>query len=258
MVPRENSTWDDLLESAQAWMLLPESVPADDLERCCSAWLSLEERHHMARLQKASLRHDYLAARALCRRVISQSTGIEPVDLVFHWSPSGKPLLAGPSSVCSLEFNLTHTAGLLVCLLSRAGAFGVDAEDLSRPVEVDSIARHFLSSAARESLLALPSQERLNRLYAFWVLNEAYIKGRGLGLAAAGEQMPIDVDHEGRPVPIDDWQLSLFHPTPRHIAATAIQLRGMARTVPVHWTNVTPDALLGRSADDQSRLASPS
>jgi len=248
--PRESSTWDDLLESAHAWMLLPEKVPPDDLKRCCSVWLSPDERQNMARLRKASLRHEYLAARALCRRVISQSTGIEPVDLVFHRLPCGKPLLAGPSPVRSLEFNLTHTGGLLVCLLSRAGAVGVDAEDISRPVEVESIARHFLSSAARHSLLALPSRKRFNRFYELWVLNEAYLKGRGLGLAAAGEQLTIDVDHEGQPVPFDDWQLSLFHPTPRHIAATAIRARGTGRTVPVHWRNVTPDELFGRSADD--------
>jgi phosphopantetheinyl transferase len=127
----ESPTWNDLLESAHAWMLVPEEVPPDDLQRCCSVWLSPEERKNMARLRKASLRHDYLAARALCRRVISQSTGIEPAELVFYRSPCGKPLLAGPSPVRSLEFNLTHTEGLLVCLLSRAGAVGVDAEDMS-------------------------------------------------------------------------------------------------------------------------------
>src|SRR5689334_18244316 len=110
--PRESSTWDDLLESAHAWMLLPEKVLADELKRCCYAWLSPDERQYMARLQTAALRRNYLAARALCRRAISQSTGIEPVELVFHRSPCGKPLLAGPSPVRSLEFNLTHTGGL--------------------------------------------------------------------------------------------------------------------------------------------------
>jgi hypothetical protein len=55
------------------------------------------------------------------------------------------------------------------------------------------------------------------------------------------------VDHEGQPVPCDDWQMRLFHPTLRHIAATAIRARETGRTVPVRWRNLTPDELFGRS-----------
>ncbi len=62
---------------------------------------------------------------------------------------------------------------------------GVDAEPLTRTEEIAGLAGDVFSAREQEQLQALAGAERLDRALSLWVLKEAYIKARGLGLALA-------------------------------------------------------------------------
>jgi 4'-phosphopantetheinyl transferase len=233
--------FQSLLSSAHAWRVCPEAIPPEALERQCLAWLTSPERARHERYRTAALRHAHLVARALCRAVLSHYTGVDPADWRFTHNAHGKPAIASPADFQSLHFNLTGTAGLVACLISRVGEVGIDAEETSADIDIDQVAQFF--SPAERAFLAASPEPRTARFYEQWVLKEAWLKGIGTGLSRSPEQFTIQRDPLGHPLPLDQWQLTLHQPTPRHIAATAIDTRGSALPIAIVWRNA--DALLG-------------
>jgi 4'-phosphopantetheinyl transferase len=222
--------WKTLLASAHAWHVCPDSISPDALERQCLAWLTPPEQARHQRYRTAALRHAYLVARALCRTTLSHYTGVDPATWRFTHNAHGKPAIASPTDFHPLHFNLTGTAGLVVCLVSRAGEVGIDAEETSGNIDVDQIARHFFSPVEQAFLANHPAS-----FFEQWVLKEAYLKGIGCGLSLPPEQFTIQRDPLGQPLPLDHWQFTLHHPTPQHIAAAAIDRPGRGLQVSVIW-----------------------
>ncbi len=181
------------------------------------------------------MQHDYLATRALCRLALSHCTDVDPATWVFTAGKFGKPTIARPVAFRPLRFNLSHTDGLIVCAVSRAGEIGIDVEQTSREVDIAQISRHFFSADEQRHLSTLSAKERKSRFFELWVLKEAYLKGRGMGLSKSLDAFSIQWDRKGKPLSIGNWQLALHRPTARHIAATAIRQRRDASTFPVRW-----------------------
>jgi 4'-phosphopantetheinyl transferase len=181
------------------------------------------------------MREEYLAARALCRATLSRYTGIHPSRWRFGEDVYGKPTLVEPDDFKSLRFNLTHTDDLAICIVTRAGEVGVDAEETSRTVDIASLARHFLSRAQQARLASLPSAERVARFFEQWVLKEAFVKALGKGLAHSPERLSVAQDEAGEPVAIGRCQFSVYRPSPNHVAAAAILRKRYAAPVSIHW-----------------------
>lgn len=229
------SGWNGLLTAAHAWSLSLENVDPGLLRDRCLSWLTPEERARCEAFRTPRLRHEYLAARVLCRSTLSRYTGVDPRSWNFAQGLQGKPAIAGPAELLSLRFNLTHTDGLAVCLVSRAGEVGVDAEETSRDVDVAEVARHFLSDSAQALLASLPSDQRTARFFEHWVLKEAYCKGLGKGLGGAPERLTIELNERGEPAEVEGWQFGLYRPTSHHVAAVAVERRDGAGPVSIDW-----------------------
>jgi 4'-phosphopantetheinyl transferase len=229
--PVNTDECDSLLTSAHAWHICPEAMSPAALERQCLPWLTAPERERHSRYRTAVLRHAHLVGRALCRATLSHYTGVDPAAWRFTHNAFGKPAIASPNEFLPLYFNLSGTAGLVVCLVTRAGEVGIDAEETSRDVDIDQVARHFFSPAEQAFLASHPAS-----FYEQWVLKEAYLKALGSGFSLPPQQFTIERDPLGRPLSLDHWQLTVHHPTPRHIAATAIHRRGSsALPISVAW-----------------------
>jgi 4'-phosphopantetheinyl transferase len=233
---KPRSHWNELPISAHAWQLHPEKIRASFLDRVGRDWLELHERRHLANLRPV-LQHEYLAARALCRLALSYYTKINPADWRFKSETHGKPRIAQPRQHTSLYFNLTHTTDLIICLVTRVGEVGIDAESLARRVDIDDITKHFFAPAEKRSLAKLQPKDRTKRFFEIWVLKEAYLKGRGRGLSISPEKVPIRIHRDGIPDPIGKWQLELHSPTLEHVAATAIEVPARHPPVPIVWRN---------------------
>ena len=81
---------------------------------------------------------------------------------------------------------------------------------------------------------ALPDEQRRLFFFQRWTLKEAYLKGRGLGLALPLPEIAF-IDRDGMPACAlgpsvgDDagrWRFWSFRPTPRHCAAAALRTGG--------------------------------
>lgn len=227
--------WHGLETVADAWQLEPSRISADLLRKRCLSWLSSEERAQHEALRSERLQHAYLATKALCRATLSRYTAVDPSEWRFDTTSHGKPKVAGPIEFTSLRFNLTHTTGLVICLVSRAGEVGVDVEDTSRVVDVEQVARHFFTAREAARLNGLCDASRVERFFEQWVLKEAYLKGIGKGVALGPERLTVRSDDDGRIARIRDWRFFLHRPTASHVAAAAVRRRDPAETVSVRW-----------------------
>jgi 4'-phosphopantetheinyl transferase len=143
--------------------------------------LSPEEQARGDRYLFERNRHEHVVAHALKRLCLSRYAPVAPRAWRFAIGERGKPEIEAPPS--PLRFNLSHTDGLVACLVARDADVGVDVETVARGTDMAGVASRFFAEPEVEALLALPAQAHKRRFFEYWTLKEAYIKARGLGLA---------------------------------------------------------------------------
>jgi 4'-phosphopantetheinyl transferase len=232
------------------WYVLPEQVTDERLLAAYRALMSPDEQARNARFVFPKGRHEHLVTRALVRTTLSQYVpAVHPRDWAFATGPFGRPEIAGPACEPPLRFNLSHTDGLIACLVAVDREVGVDVEDATRAISDGLvIADRYFSASEVVELRSLPAAAQPSRFFDYWTLKEAYIKARGLGLQLPLDQFSFHLTTEDsgtthptdRPATepqitisfgpqIDDdpesWQFALLRPTLRHRLAVAIRRR---------------------------------
>lgn len=167
------------------WCSYISEIGDDSLWPRYEALLSDEERTTRARLRFARDQRRYLLTRALARAVLSRYAPVHPAEWVFAAGPHGRPAVRAPRPEPPLEFNISHSADLVLLGVTSGRALGIDTESIeAREAGIDGLDRYF---APQESaaLLSLPPEARRRRFFELWTLKESYIKARGMGLAIA-------------------------------------------------------------------------
>ena len=144
--------------------------------------LSDEEKRRADRFRFEKDQRSYIAAHALVRAVLSEYVPVSPTAWEFEPTLMGKPAVTSPPDGQSLRFNLSHSAGMAACAVTRIGEVGVDVETVHSR-ECLKIARRFFAPEEVAQLESLPAHRQTEAFFRFWTLKEAYIKARGLGLS---------------------------------------------------------------------------
>jgi 4'-phosphopantetheinyl transferase len=214
------------------WYTLPDSLTDPQLLHSYQALMTSDEHERQQRFHFEKGRHEYLVTRALVRTVLSRYVVAAPHDWRFVSNTYGRPEIASPLHLPPLCFNLSHTDGLIVCVVALDREVGVDVENLNRPGETVEIADHFFSPTEVAALHALPPEAQRQRFFAYWTLKESYIKARGMGVSLPLDQFsfhldtrcPIRISFEPR---MQDnphsWQFAQFQITSQHLVAVAIR-----------------------------------
>lgn len=208
------------LPGVQLWIACPADLLDDEVALACSAVLSEDERSRAARLRFDRHRREYLATHALARAALAHNHSLAPSGWRFVSNAYGKPA-ADPD--CGIRFNVSNTEDLVVCMVAQGAEVGVDVEPIARAAEIVRLAPRVFSPVEQAQLAALPAAAQLDRALSLWVLKEAYIKARGLGLSmplkgfsflfGGAEHMRLAVDPAFHPPLHDDaarWRFSLL------------------------------------------------
>ena len=215
------------------------------------AILTDEERARTDRFRLARDRRTSLVTRALVRVTLSRYCDVPPGRWRFRSNDRGRPEIASPAS--ALRFNVSHTEGLVVCLVGRGRELGVDAESLHRDRRWLDLAVRFFAPAEALALRGVPAARQPLRFLEYWTLKESYVKarGRGLTLPLSGfcfdlpAPTPDDVRIRFTPAIDDDparWQFTLGRFGAGHVVATAIDRTGAGRVGIAHYEAVAPRA----------------
>jgi 4'-phosphopantetheinyl transferase len=170
----------------------------------------------------------YALAHALLRQILSEYLDKSPHYWNFTYNQYGRPEIAYGGE--NIRFNISHTQGLVACIITNNHDCGVDVEALKRVEEPLKLAQRFFSQIESEAL-ALGSKNTLQqRFIRYWTLKEAYIKAKGMGLSLSlqqfsfifqGKNISINFTAELKDNPLH-WQFTQFIPTIGYCLAAAI------------------------------------
>jgi 4'-phosphopantetheinyl transferase len=215
---------------AHVWVARPEALHEELTEHV--SVLSADERARMARFRFEADRAAYGAAHLLLRAALTWcARGVPPSRWELTSSRLERPEVAAPDVCPALRFSLSHTRGLVACLVTPEIDCGVDVEERRHVDDMDALAARVLAPVERSDVMALPESLRPARFLSYWTLKEAYVKARGLGLSLPLEAVSFDIGANGIAVTIDpslndhgrDWQFEQWTPTEHHIVAVAVR-----------------------------------
>lgn len=171
------------------WRIPLDASPQDaHTMRTC---LSEDERDRAARFHFEIDRSRFTAAHCGLRTLLGRYLDTEGYREPFHAGANGKPALARGAA---LRFNLAHSKGLALVAVAAEREIGVDLEAIDQRIELESVARRFFSAEEYRRLLGLSSARRLEAFFHIWSQKEAYLKGRGDGVALGLDHFDVEAD----------------------------------------------------------------
>lgn len=213
------------------WQVSPESIRDSAVLADFRAVLSDEERERCDRFHFPEDGHRYLVSHAMLRHVLSGYTGLTPAALLFSRSAHGRPEIDN-SEMSGIRFNLTHTHGLAACIVTRNHDCGIDAEKLVSRHNMTGIAQRMFSANECLQLEPLRGAALSEAFFSRWVLREAFVKAKGIGISYPTRKLYFDIgDDQTIRVSFDpdleeddsEWQFRLLRPTGEHITAIALR-----------------------------------
>ena len=159
-----------------------------------SAWpalvghLSSPERLRADAFHRRADRERYVAARGLLRELLAAELGLEPKRVPLGVDAQGKPVLDPADGLADLRFNASRSGQRALFAFATGREVGVDVEQV-RSLDLEGVAAGALSERELAAWRALPAAEQAPAFFAAWARKEAYVKGRGSGLAMGLERV---------------------------------------------------------------------
>ena len=112
------------------------------------------------RFKIASIRNQFISARAQLRIILGRYLGLDPRDVLLTVEHTGKPIL-DPSLGSDLKFNVSHSELLAVYGITRRGRIGVDVEKPHVIPNAEGLVERFFTRRECGLFFSLPESERL-------------------------------------------------------------------------------------------------
>ncbi len=171
------------------WWTDPATVTDD-----CLALLDRAEQERIPLLRKTDDRRRFIAGRALLRTAAAGYLGLAPRRLeVVARCPDcsrnhGKPELPGTG----LQVSVSHSGDRVGVAVTRAGAVGIDVEEISTSVSPAELLPHVLG-AAEPCTSAHTTASGFHRM---WTRKEAVLKATGEGLRVPLSEVGVSAPEE--------------------------------------------------------------
>ncbi|OCC10623.1 4'-phosphopantetheinyl transferase superfamily protein [Streptomyces sp. PTY087I2] len=219
-------------DPAFLWLLPEHAVDRFAAALGGTRLLTSGERAALGRRLTPGAARRYLGARLLCRYALSARVP-RPLE---HWrfttGEHGRPEPLPDGE--GLRFNLSHTEGLIACVVTRGRGCGVDVGPDPAPAGLVTWLEPRLAPAERAELAASAPGVRNAVAGELWVLKEAYLKALGTGLTrdlggfafgprGSGRIRVHDRDRRRPPDAAARWWFDLLRPAPGYLVAVAAE-----------------------------------
>ena len=151
--------------------------------------LSEEEMERCERFRFPDLQRHFAAGRGALRAILAGYLATPPERLKFDYTTYGKPFLR--DSPRDLQFNLSHSGGLMVAAVCRNSPIGVDIERDDRRLHPLEIAQRYFCEREREEIARADAGDRHGVFFQLWTAKEAVLKATSLGLAVELSKLEI-------------------------------------------------------------------
>ncbi len=212
--------------------------------------LDKEEQLQQKRFHFEKHRHQYLITRAMVRCVLSlYDNSIKPEEWKFKKNRYGKPYIHNTEVKMPLQFNLSHSEGMILLAITNGQEVGIDVEWLLRRGPTQEIAQNYFSPIEVAQLTALPKEHQRNRFFELWTLKEAYIKACGMGLSIPLNQFTFNFSELGTAtisfdLQINDqpglWNFWRIQPNDTHKVALGLKNTGTLKRRSLSFRQIVP------------------
>jgi 4'-phosphopantetheinyl transferase len=179
----------------QLWLVRVPAVDAP-LEPLL-AWLTRAERERAGAKRIAEKRVEYVTGQAALRALVARALAATPSSIRYRRGIKGKPYLAPPHDAAGLQFNLTHSGGVVGVALATGREVGLDIEWHNERTRPERVASRAFTEAERGSLAAMPPQRQRRHFFQLWTCKEALVKCTGLGIHSGMTAFQIALDPRG-------------------------------------------------------------
>jgi len=214
------------------------------------------ERARAQRFAMAADRDAFITAHGVLRLALSVHGDIPAPDWRFARQPSGKPEVAGRNAG-GLTFSLAHVRSMVACVVTHAGAVGIDVEEaLGEPPDPALIER-CCAPSERELLGALAPRERDAAFIELWTIKEAVLKALDTGSSVPFDEIecalnpPRLVRLPARDTPWAVPRVTILRPAGTHVIALA-QTGDDAAMPPVAVRRISGDDVLDLPAQGRA------
>ena len=236
------------------WTLPIDEATVETAARILLKTLSVAEIREARDIKREARRGEFIVGRAMLRQALSAQLHVPMETLRIARDANQKPHVASPKNGGEIEVSISHTEGLIACLVACSPAAAVDVEKIQHTVDLTAVAAEVLSPLEREEIQDLFGSAWTERFFDYWTLKEAYAKATGLGLQMAFNgasflrdqydqigMQSLDGLNTGR-----DWQFWCLHPSPSHTVSIAARRNGRdpLELVTRQMRFATPDILL--------------
>ena len=159
--------------------------------------LAPEDFQRAAGMASKRRRREFVSGRLLARQAMQIYGGDSASEWRLHVRSNGALRIASTSALDHVlpAISLSHSHGLVTCVLGETLALGVDVELPQPRRHLDELATHILHPQEWAEFSRLEIREKTSYFYAKWVLKEALGKALGYGLSYPMQECLI---HEGR------------------------------------------------------------
>jgi len=234
----------NLENEVHVWFCCPDKITDKSVLDEYISILSAEETAKYKRFHFEKDRHSYLVSHALVRKVLSSYCGISPNEWGFTNNQHGKPDISPEIKCPALKFNLSHTDGMSVCVVSLDNDCGIDVENVQRKSRTFAVADRMFAAAEVATMRSGNDSEVQRKFFEFWTLREAYVKAIGTGLGGSSKAFYFSVDEQEDSrrearihfVPSDKgkssvWQFLLLKLSDQHVAAVSVKSENVKKIV---------------------------
>ncbi|MFD3531000.1 4'-phosphopantetheinyl transferase family protein [Streptomyces sp. NPDC058664] len=171
------------------WWTDPATVTDD-----CLTLLDEVEQERIPQLRRAEDRGRFIAGRALLRTAAAGYLGVAPrhVEVVARCPDCsrnhGKPELPGTG----LQVSVSHSGSRVGVAVTRAGAVGIDVEEISASVSPAELLPHVLGPLEPRT----PAHATASGFHRMWTRKEAVLKATGLGLRVPLSEIGVSAPEE--------------------------------------------------------------
>jgi 4'-phosphopantetheinyl transferase len=145
--------------------------------------LSPDEYQRAIRYYRPPDRDRYVVGRGILRKILSAYLALSPGELRFTYNEYGKPAVSDDQNDRGLNFNLSHSAELILYAVTRERDVGIDIEHIREDFATFEIAERFFSKDEVAALKSLPTHQRTIGFFNCWSRKEAFIKAKGMGVS---------------------------------------------------------------------------
>ena len=168
--------------------------------------LSEDEYQRAMRYYRPVDRDRFIVGRGILRKIISAYLALPPGQLQFTYNEYGKPAVSDDQNDRALNFNLSHSAELILYAVTIGRVVGIDIEYIREDFATLEIAEHFFSKDEVAVLKSLPTDQRTIGFFNCWSRKEAFIKAKGMGVSYPLDRFTVSLAPDGPPalLKVDD------------------------------------------------------